>query len=525
MDILLSSFPTTVVTYVLAFLLFLYCLSWISRNVHQTRNKKRALAVPEAGGAWPLFGHLHLLRGPRPPHITLADMADKYGPIFTIKIGIHRTLIVSSWEIAKDCFTTNDKAFSNRPKCLSSEILAYNYAMFGFSPYGPYWRQMRKIATLEVLSNHRLDMFKHVRESEVKSSIKGIYDLCLTSSAGQVLVEMKKWFGDVTLNVVTNIVVGKRFVGDSTKQESENNERSRRALTAFMELTGAFVLADAVPFLRWLDLGGYEKAMKKTWKEIDRLLEGWLKEHKHKRIWGQNKFKSEHDFMDMMLSILEDAEELPDYDADTINKATCLGMILGGTETTTVTLTWALALLLNNRDSLKKAQDELDIFVGRERQVNESDIKNLVYLEAILKETMRLYPAVPLSAPHEAIEDCTVAGYHVPAGTHLLVNLTKLHRDPNVWENPCEFKPERFLTSHKELDVRGRHFELIPFGSGRRVCPGISFALQVMQLTLANLLHEFEFETPNNELVDMGTGLTNVMTASLEIFLTPRFFY
>ncbi|KAK4860303.1 hypothetical protein QYF36_020952 [Acer negundo] len=491
MDILLNSFPTTVITGLLAFLLFLYSLSWISRHVHQTSDKKRE--VPDAGGARPLFGHLHLLRGPKPPHITLSDMADMYGPIFTIKMGIHRTLIVSNWEIAKECFTTNDKAFCNRPKALSSEILAYNYAMFGFSPYGPYWRQLRKIVTLQILSNHRLEMFKHIRESEVKLSIKEIYDLCLTSSADKILVEMKKWFGDVTLNVVTKIVVGKRFVGDSTKKESENNERIQRALRGFFELTGVFVLADAVPFLRWLDIGGYEKAMKKTWKEIDQLLERWLKEHKQKRISGQ--VKGEHDFMDMMLSVLDDAEELPDYDADTINKATCL-----------------------------RAQDELDIFIGRERQVKESDIKNLVYLQAILKETLRLYPAGPLSAPHEAIEDCTIRGYHVPADTHLLVNLTKLHRDPNVWPDPCEFKPERFLSSHKEFDVRGQNFELIPFGTGRRMCPGISFALQVMQLTLANLLHGFEFATPNDDFVDMteGVGLTNLKTTPLEVLLTPR---
>lgn len=200
-------------------------------------------------------------------------------------------------------------------------------------------------------------------------------------------------------------------------------------------------------------------------------------------------------------------------------------LILGGTDTTMVTLTWALTLLLNNRDALKKAQDELDISVGRERQVEESDMKNLVYFQAILKETLRLYPAAPLSVPHEAIEDCTIAGqYHVPAGTRLLVNLSKLQRDPNVWQNPCEFKPERFLTSHKELDVRGQNFELIPFGSGRRVCPGISFALQVMQLTLATLLHGFEFSTPNDELVDMadGMGMTNLKATPLDVLLTPR---
>ncbi|KAI9200967.1 hypothetical protein LWI28_015879 [Acer negundo] len=210
--------------------------------------------------------------------------------------------------------------------------------------------------------------------------------------------------------------------------------------------------------------------MKKAWKEIDQVLEGWLKEHKHKRISGQIKGDHEPDFMDMMLNVLDDAEDqLSDYDADTINKATCLALILGGTDTTMVTLTWALTLLLNNRDALKKAQDELDIFVGRERQVEESDVKNLVYFQAILKETLRLYPAAPLSVPHEAIEDCTIAGqYHVPAGTRLLVNLSKLQRDPN--------------------------------------------------LTLANLLHGFEFSTPNDELVDMadGMGLTNLKATPLE---------
>ncbi|ESR44911.1 hypothetical protein CICLE_v10002486mg [Citrus x clementina] len=199
-------------------------------------------------------------------------------------------------------------------------------------------------------------------------------------------------------------------------------------------------------------------------------------------------------------------------------------LILGGTDTTMVTLTWALTLILNHGDVLKKAQDELDTHIGRERQVNESDTKKLVYLQAIVKETLRLYPATPLSVPHESIEDCTIAGYHVPAGTRLFVNIPKIQRDPNVWEKPNEFRPERFLTTHKDIDVRGQNFELIPFGSGRRGCPGISFALQVLLLTLASLLHGFEFATPGDEPLDMseGVGLTNLKATPLQVLLTPR---
>ena len=188
-------------------------------------------------------------------------------------------------------------------------------------------------------------------------------------------------------------------------------------------------------------------------------------------------------------------------------------------------MTWALALLLNNRDALTKAHNELDQHVGRQRQVKEPDLKNLVYLQAILKETMRLYPAGPLSIPHEAMEDCTVSGYHIPAGTRLLVNLSKLQRDPKVWAEPNEFRPERFLTGdHKNVDVRGQNFELMPFGSGRRMCPGVSFALQILQLTLATLLHGFEIATPLDEPVDMreSVGLTNLKATPLNVLLTPR---
>ena len=199
-------------------------------------------------------------------------------------------------------------------------------------------------------------------------------------------------------------------------------------------------------------------------------------------------------------------------------------LILGGNDTTVVTLTWALSLLLNNRHTLQRAQDELDVHVGRHRQVDELDISNLVYLQAVVKETLRLYPALPLSVPRYAMEDCTVAGFHVPAGTRLFVNLWKLQRDPAVWSDPLEFKPERFLNDHTHLDFRGTNFEYIPFGSGRRSCPGISFALLVVHLTLARLLHGFALDTVSGTPVDMSEspGLTNPKATPLEVKLTPR---
>ncbi|GLT47059.1 hypothetical protein SLA2020_207810 [Shorea laevis] len=477
---------------------------------------------PQARSSWPIIGHLHLLAGPKPPHKIFGEMADKYGPLFTIKLGVHRALIVSSSEMAKECLTTNDKAFATRSKSIAMDILGYNYAKFAFSPYGPYWRHARKVATLELLSNHRLEMFKPVREAEIRAWMKDIHQTWENNkdSSHKALLEMKRWFGDLTLNIIFKVVLGKRYVDHS--QKDEEKDQWKASIREVIDFIGKFLISDSLPFLRWLDIGGQEKAMKKTAGELDFVVEGWLEEHKKKRAIG--KTNEEEDFMDVMLSTLNKAELPTDTDADTVNKATCLVLILAASDTTTVTLTWALSLLLNNPEALKKAQHELDTIIGRERQVTESDMKNLTYLHAIIKETLRLYPAGPLLVPHESMEDCTVGGYHIPKGTRLLVNASKIQRDSRVWPDPHEFRPERFLTSHKDVDVRGQSFELIPFGSGRRMCPGVSFALHVLQLTLATFLHGFEVTVPGNEEIDMtkGSGIANLKATPLEILLFPR---
>ncbi|KAG8655904.1 cytochrome P450 CYP82D47 [Manihot esculenta] len=514
----LSPFAATIMVVILSFISwFIYSSSWTWKKTCMKR------APPEAAGAWPVIGHLHLLGGSQSPLSVLGKMADKYGPIFTIKLGVHRTLVVSNWEIAKECFTSNDKTFANRPKALAMEILGYDYSMFGFSPYGEYWCQIRKIVTLELLSNQRLEMLKHVREAEVKAAIKGLYKEWIKnkSNTDKLTAEMKRWFWDITLNVVLKIIVGKRYVEYENGSKGED-DAWREALREFMELLGKFVVSDALPYLRWLDLGGMERKMKKTLKNLDHVVQEWLEERKKKK--GTDKTKGEEDFMEALMSILNDAKQFSSRDVDTINKATCLVLILAASETSTITMTWALCLLLNNRDVLKKAQNELDIHVGRERQVKESDTKSLIYLQAIIKETFRLYPAAPQLVPHESMEECVINGYHIQPKTRLLINVTKIHRDPSVWLNPEKFQPERFLITHKDVDFRGQNFELIPFGSGRRMCPGISFALQVLNLTLASFLHAFEIETLSDSPIDMteSGGITNYKVTPLEVVLTPR---
>lgn len=203
-------------------------------------------------------------------------------------------------------------------------------------------------------------------------------------------------------------------------------------------------------------------------------------------------------------------------------------IILASTDTTHVAMTWAVSLLVNNKQVLKKAQEEIDQLVGKERNVEESDVPNLPYLQAIFKEALRLYPSAPLAVPHEAMEDTNISGYSIPAGTMVIFNLWKIQRDPTVWEEPSKFKPERFAASnsHQEEDssMTGQSFQLLPFGAGRRMCPGMTFALQVSHLSLARLLHGFELEVEGDELVDMseGCGLTMPKVTPLNVILKPR---
>ncbi|KAJ8772525.1 hypothetical protein K2173_027702 [Erythroxylum novogranatense] len=522
MDVSLLFSTTNSAIATLSCLLVFLIISWTSTSIIGKSGKKRT--APEAGGSWPIIGHLHLVGGPKPPHVVLGDMVDKYGPIFTIKMGVRRALVVSNWEYVKECFTTNDRVFANRPKNLALEVLTYGGSMFGLGPYGPFWRQSRKIATIELLSNRRLEMFKGTRESEVRTSIKELYKLWEQRRNGcnKALVEMKRWFTDITINVILKIIVGKSIGYETTeeKEEQGSHQMLRHSLREFFEMTGRFVLSDALPYLRWFDIGEHEKDMKRTAKELDIFAKEWLKEHKQNTAT----MGGERDFMDLMLNIVQDADAFPGRDPDTVNKATCLGLILAASDTTAVTLTWALSLLLNSPSVMEKAQKEVDMYVGRERRVEEADLKNMVYLQAIVKETLRFYPAAPLSVPHESMEDCTIADYHIPAGTRLFVNVWKIHRDPSVWSNPCNFEPERFLTTHRDLDVRGQNFEYIPFGTGRRMCPGVSFALPVVQLTLAKLLQGFNFATPTGERVDMteSSGLTNLKATPLKVLIEPR---
>ncbi|VVA15772.1 PREDICTED: cytochrome P450 [Prunus dulcis] len=512
-------------------LLFLYVALRITahtkKKITSTKTTVTTKLVPQPSGAWPFIGHLPLLRGKDPVALTLGAMADDHGPIFSLKLGQHQVLVLSAWDTVKECLTTNDRVFATRPSIAGGKYLGYDNALFSLAPYGPYWRHIRKLATLELLSTKRVETLSHVRTSEVDLFIKNLLSLCTKNGTGSTPVHLSELIEFLTFNINVRLIAGKRFTAEQYNEKNSEAWRFEKAVKEALYLFGVFVWSDAMPWLEWLDsLFGHVGSMKRCFKELDCVLGKWLEEHRQ-RSRPQGKIdRVESDLMDVMISSLQEEEDvISGHSLDNVIKSTALVLILTGTESTSVTLTWALSLLLNNPKTLKAAQQELDIHVGRDRWVQESDLPNLKYLQAILKETLRVYPPGPLTGLREATEDCHLAGYHVPKGTRVLVNIWKLQRDPSMWGNPSEFQPERFMTTHADVEFKGQNnFEYIPFSSGRRSCPGMVLGLQVVQLILARLVQGFDMSRVGEEAVDMreGLGLALPKANPLEALLSPR---
>jgi len=308
-------------------LLIAYKVFRFIRSPKQRKGRK----LPEPRGALPFIGHLHLLNGRIPYFRTFSAMAEKYGPVFCVKLGCHPTIVVNNREIAKECLTTNDRVFASRPNTSAGRLMGYNNAVFGLTPYGDYWREIRKVAVLEILSIHRLEKQKHVRDSETLSLVKDLYSSMAVSSAKNVKgsneVAISNLLEHMTFNIIVRMIAGKRFGGDTVNQEDNDAWKLRKAIKDVTYLSGVFVVADAIPSLSWFDFQGHLSFMKRTAEKLDIILERWLQEHVEMR--GEKKNGGcERDFMDVMLSSFEDQEDICGYKRETVIKATSLVRLL-----------------------------------------------------------------------------------------------------------------------------------------------------------------------------------------------------
>ncbi|KAI4313382.1 hypothetical protein L6164_026369 [Bauhinia variegata] len=455
----------------------------------QTRTFRK---LPPGPLCLPIIGNLYILHHLREPlHHIFHRLSCKYGQIFSLWFGHHFFVVVSSLPLVNECFSKNDIVLANRPQFLSGKYIGYNYTTISTSSYGDHWRNLRRIVTVEILSTHRLNSFTAIRTDEAKMLIKKLARDSRKGKGTFAKVEFRSKFLGLTFNIITRMVTGKRYYDDGCDilNGKEEGKEFIKLISELVKLGATSNPSDFLPILRCFDFGDLEKNLQRISRRTDALLQELIDEHRNGK-------ESKNTMIDHLLTL---QQSQPDYYTDQIIKGLISIMFNAGTETSAVTLEWAMSELLNHPKVLKKVREELDAHIGQDRLVEEQDVSRLPYLQSVIFETLRLHPAVPMLIPHMSSDHCTIGGYNIPKNTVVSVNAWAIQRDPRVWSEPMNFRPERF-----EKD--GETNKLVLFGVGRRACPGVGLAQRTLGLTLASLIQCFEWARINDEEIDMTEG-------------------
>ncbi|KAK3211760.1 hypothetical protein Dsin_016466 [Dipteronia sinensis] len=484
---------TTVAVFALVFLL---------KVLSRQRNGKPKRLPPGPKG-FPIYGSLHLLG--KFPHRDLHKLAQKYGPIMHLRLGLVPTVVVSSPQAAELFLKTHDLVFASRPRLQISKHVFYGQKNMTFAQYGSYWRTVQKICTIELLSHVKINSFKSMRKEELDLLIASMKE---AACSGGTAVDLSAKVACLTSDMTYRMVFGKKCT------DREVDERGfKAAMHEGTALDESPNLADYIPLIASLDLQGLKKRMKSISKVFDDFIEKIIGEHEQSKDETKNK-----DFVDMGSKETEYRIQ-----KDHI-KAIILDVLIAAMDTSAAAVEWTISELIRHPNIMKKVQIELEDVVGKDRTVDESDLNNLKYLDMVVKETFRLHPVVPLLLPHESTENCTVDGFHIPKNSRILINAYAIGRDPNAWDDPEKFFPERFVGNN--IDLRSRDFQLIPFGYGRRSCPGMQLGLTVVRLVAAQLLHCFDWELPDGLLpteLDMSENFGLVAFRTNHLLAIPTY--
>ncbi|WCJ36797.1 cytochrome P450 family 71 subfamily B polypeptide 4 [Euphorbia peplus] len=485
---------------ILSFFLFIFMVL----KIWKKHRKNNSVQLPPGPLAFPVLGNIPQLYGAE-PHQRLSDLAKTYGPVMSIQQGQIPAVVISSVETAQEVLRNQSEVFAGRPVTQAAEIILYNGRSIAFAPYGDYWRQMRKISTLEFLSAKQVQSFRTIREEQVSNVIKSL------QLKGGSLVNLTNIAIDLT-----NIVMLLATFG-------ENGKTKQHLLTILESVkdSGKVIgFADFFPSLKLVQYftRGALLKLRRLHLEADRILEDTIDEHK------ANKKEDDHGEVDNFLDVLLDIQKKGNLQIPLTNdciKAIIVELFGAGSHTSSKLIDWTISELMRNPKAMRKAQEEVRRVFGEKGKVEESKLPELKYLKLVIKETFRLRPTAPLIL-RECREKTKVNGFDIDPKTTILVNLWAIGRDPNVWIDPEKFNPERF--EDIQIDYKGANIELIPFGAGKRICPGMSLAIVYVELLLANLLYHFDWKLPDGvtpDTLSMNEAFLGALSRKEDLNLIP----
>uniref|UniRef100_A0A0D9WSG7 Cytochrome P450 n=1 Tax=Leersia perrieri TaxID=77586 RepID=A0A0D9WSG7_9ORYZ len=460
------------------------------RRSRRSSSAAAALRLPPGPWQLPVIGSLHhVMKGRLPPHQAMRDLARRHGPVMMLRLGEVPTLVVSSRDAAREVMRTHDAAFATRPLSATMRVVSNGGRDIAFAPHGAYWRHLRKVAVVELLSARRVLSFRSIREEEVAAMLRAVASASAASAAATVDLQ-------AAMSALVSDSTARAVMGDRCK----DRDVFLRAVDRAGELAAGLNTADLWPS-SWLAgrLSGAVREAEKCRATLFGVLDGIIQDHLEKTGSGCDGGASTgEDIIDVLLRIQKEGGLQFPLDMDAV-KSVVIDVFSGGSETSATTLGWAIAELIRNPKVMAKVTAEVRQAFAASGTVSESALGELRYLHLVIRETLRLHPPLPLLLPRECQEPCRVLGYDVPRGTQVLVNAWALGRDEKYWGgSPEEFRPDRFGEDEATatVDFKGTDFEFLPFGAGRRICPGMTFGLANVELPLASLLFHFDWEAP-----------------------------
>ncbi|XP_059456426.1 geraniol 8-hydroxylase-like [Corylus avellana] len=467
------------------YLAFVLLLPFVLASIHVLASGLRAWKsgsprLPPGPKPFPIIGNILDLVGNQ-PHRAVSKLSKTYGPLMTLKLGSMTTIVISSPDLAKQVLQKYDHIFSGRT--IPDAVRALNhhkFSMVWLHPTSSRWRNLRKVSAAQIFASQRLDSTQAIRRKKVQQLVDHVKEIC---NSGQVVD-----IGGATFTTSLNAISNTLFSKDLADYCSIASHEFLEIILGAMEEAGRPNVADYFPALRFVDPQGVRRRLKIYFRNCFRTLDGIINERLQLRASSSKGSHASSDVLDSLLDVTqEDNSELSRDDI----RHLLLDLFIAGIDTTSSTVEWAMAELLRNPEKMAKARKELEDVLGKDEHVQESDISKLPYLQAIVKETLRLHPPAPFLGPHKAEIDKEVCGFTVPKNAQILVNVWAMGRDSSIWPNPDLFVPERFL--EKDINFKGGDFELIPFGAGRRICPGLPLANRMVHLMLASLVHYFNW--------------------------------
>ncbi|KAF7038337.1 hypothetical protein CFC21_048535 [Triticum aestivum] len=446
----------------------------------------RKLRLPPGPFPVPIFGNW-LQVGDDLNHRNLAAMARKFGEVFLLRMGQRNLVVVSSPPLAREVLHTQGVEFGSRTRNVVFDIFTGEGQDMVFTVYGDHWRKMRRIMTVPFFTNKVVQQYRPGWEAEAAFVVDNVRADPRAATDGVVL---RRHLQLMMYNNMYRIMFDRRFESMDDplflRLRALNGERSRLAQSF------EYNYGDFIPILRPF-LRGYLRLCKEVKETRLKLFKDYFLDERKKLV--STKAMDNNGGLKCAIDHILEAEQKGEINEDNVLYI-IENINVAAIETTLWSIEWGLAELVNHPEIQQKLRDEMDAVLGVGHQITEPDTHRLPYLQAVIKETLRLRMAIPLLVPHMNLHDAKLAGYNIPAESKILVNAWFLANNPEQWKRPDEFRPERFLEEEKHVEANGNDFRYLPFGVGRRSCPGIILALPILGITIGRLVQNFVLSPP-----------------------------